>query len=61
MGDPKNTLDPGRLWVDDDRKSVIERNDDGSTTFHNERADGSWSSHTSGVPGDDTDDEPEPD
>ena len=48
MGDPENTLVKGRLWISDDKTTVIERNDDGTTTFHNQRSDDSWRENTSG-------------
>ncbi len=44
-GDPDNKVRDG-MWVDDERKSIIERNDDGSTTFHRHYG-GEWHSFTS--------------
>jgi len=53
-GDPDNTIEPGRLWTSDDRESVIERNEDGSTTFHRHFG-GEWHSYKSGGEDDDDD------
>lgn len=44
-GDPDNKVRDG-MFVDDERKSIIERNDDGSTTFHRHYG-GEWHSFTS--------------
>lgn len=51
MADPENTLEPGRLWVNDDRTSVIVREPDGSTSFYNEREDRTWRKNTSPASG----------
>ena len=43
MDDPGNKIRDG-LYIDDDRESVIEHNDDGSTTFHRYYGD-EWHEH----------------
>lgn len=49
MGDPRNTIREGELWVDDERKTIIEKDSEsGQTTFHRELADGSWGSYPAG-------------
>lgn len=49
MGDPRNTIREGELWVDDERKTIIEKDPEtAKTTFHRELADGSWGSYPAG-------------
>jgi hypothetical protein len=56
-GDPENKVREG-LYVDDDRKSIIEKNDDGTTSFHRHYG-GEWHEHRTGGrdSSDDADDE----
>jgi hypothetical protein len=53
-GDPENTIEPGKRWTSDDRDTFIERNEDGSTTFHRYYG-GEWHQHTSGGKSEDDD------
>lgn len=46
--DPGNKIRDG-LYIDDERKSVIEPNDDGSATFHRYYG-GRWNEHQAGRP-----------
>jgi hypothetical protein len=43
-GDPDNTIEEGSRWVSDDRKTFVERNDNGTTTFHRNFG-GEWHSY----------------
>jgi hypothetical protein len=47
-GDPDNTIEEGRLWTSDDRDTIVERNEDGTTTFHRYFS-GEWHSYPSGA------------